>query len=224
MVYRLSSAVCLIRSPRRCILPCIEEYLDTLAGNSWFSKLDANFAYWQIKLRKEDRDKTAFITKHGLFEFVRMGFGLCNAPATFSRVINLVLRGLNWDVALAFLDDVVVLGTSFDDHIKNLKLVLERFRDYKLKLKRKKCSLFQRRVEFLGREVDENGLHLKDDHVKAVANWATPTCTKEVEQFLGLVNYHRIFLKNYAKTVGPLYGLTGKHQSIRLPSKKQRNS
>lgn len=75
----------------------------TLGGNTWFSKLDANSAYWQIKLKKEDWDKTTFVTKYGLYEFVRMGFGLCNALATFSRVMNLVLRGLTWDIALAFL-------------------------------------------------------------------------------------------------------------------------
>ena len=143
-----------------------------------------------------------------------MGFGLCNTPATFSRVMNLVLRGLNWDIALAFLDDVVVLGCSFDDHVNNLRLVLERFRDYKLKLKPKKCSFFQRRVEFLGREVDGEGLHLKDEHIAAVVNWPVPSNAKEVERFLGLVNYHRIFLKGFAETVGPLYGLTGKNTFI----------
>ena len=141
-----------------------------------------------------------------------MGFGLCNAPATFSRVMNLMLRGLTWDIALAFLDDVVVLGNSFVDQVNNLRQVLERFRDYKIRLKPKKCSLFQRRVEFLGRVVDEKGLHLKEDHTKAVIDWPTPTNTKEVERFLGLVNYHRVFLKNCAETVGPLYGLTGKHE------------
>ena len=83
-------------------LPCIEECLDTLSGSTWFSKLDANSAYWQVKVRKEDREKTAFVTKYGLFEFVRMGFGLCNALATFSRVMSLILRGLTWDIALAF--------------------------------------------------------------------------------------------------------------------------
>ena len=109
--------------------------------------------------------------------------------------MNLVLRGLNWDIALVFLDDVVVLGASFTDHVKNLRQVLERFRDYKLKLKPKKCSFFQQRVEFLGREVDGHGLHLKDEHVQAVVNLPVPTSSKDVERFLGLVNYHRIFLK-----------------------------
>ncbi len=92
-------------------LPLIDDCLDTLAGSVWFSKLDANAAYWQIKIKEEDRKKTAFITKYGLYEHIKMGFGLCNAPATYSRVMNLVLRGLTWKTVLAFLDDIAVLGT-----------------------------------------------------------------------------------------------------------------
>ena len=87
--------------------------LGYLGDNQWFSKLDANAAYWQIPVSEKDREKTAFITKYGLFHVVRMGFGLCNAPATFSQVMNLIFHGLNWDISLAFLDDVIVLGTSF---------------------------------------------------------------------------------------------------------------
>lgn len=87
--------------PLRCIKECLDT--GTLGGNTWFTKLDANSAYWQIKLKKEDWDKTTFVAKYGLYEFVCMGFGLCNALATFSRVMNLVLRGLTWDIALPFL-------------------------------------------------------------------------------------------------------------------------
>ena len=138
-------------------LPLIEECLDTLAGNIWFSKMDANSAYWQVKIKESDRRKTAFITKYGLFEFVRMAFGLCGAPATYTRVVNLILRGLNWNVVLAFLDDILVLGKNFEDHLSNLRKVLVRFREYKLKLKPSKCELFQQQVEFLGRVVSKNG-------------------------------------------------------------------
>ena len=193
-------------------LPNIEECLDTLAGNIWFSKLDANSAYWQVKVNEDDRKKTAFVTKYGLYEFARMGFGLCNAPATFSRVMNLVLRGLNWDIVLAFLDDVVVLGRSFSDHIGHLRQVLQRFNDYQLKLKPRKCVLFQRKVEFLGRDIDQNGMQLKDEHVKAVRDWPVPQNTKQVEQFLGLVNYHRAFIKDHALVAAPLYSITGKNK------------
>ena len=118
-------------------LPLVDECLDTLAENAWYSKLDANSAYWQVKIKPEDCSKTAFITKYGLFEFARMAFGLCtgNSPATYARVINLVLRGLNWKVVLAFLDDILVLGRDFEGHLANLRAVLVRFRKYGLKLK-----------------------------------------------------------------------------------------
>ena len=89
-------------------LPLIDECLDTLAGNIWYSKLDAYSAYWQIKIKPEDRKKTAIVTKYGLFVCVKMAFGLCNAPGTYARVINLVLRGLTWTTVLAFLDDILV--------------------------------------------------------------------------------------------------------------------
>ena len=201
-------------------LPNIEECLDTVAGHTWFSKLDANSAYWQIKVKKEDQHKTAFITRHGLYEFVRMPFGLCNAPATFSRAMNLILRGLNWDIVLAFLDDVIVLGKDFQDHLGNLRKVLQRFSEFQLKLKPKKCVLFQRKVEFLGREVGENKVFLRDEQVRTVKEWPTPTTTKHVEQFLGLVNYHRMFIKDFARVATPLYSITGK-QAFRWDEEQQ---
>jgi len=95
-------------------LPLIEECLDTLAGNEWFSKLDASSAYWQVKMREEDKPKTAFITKYGLFQLTRISFGLCNAPATYARAMQLVLRGLTWEIVLAFLDDILVMGRDLE--------------------------------------------------------------------------------------------------------------
>ncbi len=191
-------------------LPLVEECMDTLAGNCWFSKLDANSAYWQVKVKKSDQKKTAFITKYGLYEFVRMGFGLCNAPATYCRVMNLVLRGLNWSILLAFLDDILVMGKCFKDHLENLEQVFQRFRQYGLKLKPRKCELYQLEVSFLGRTIGPNGVQLGKEHLKAVEDWPIPATTKQVEQFLGLVNYHRAFIKGYAKMAVPLYEITGK--------------
>jgi hypothetical protein len=150
------------------LLLLVDECLDTLAGNVWYSKLDANSAYWQLKIKPEDYSKTAFITKYmyGLFEFARMAFGLCNSPATYARVVNLVLRGLNWKVVLAFLDDILVLGKDFEGHLANLRAVLVRFREYRLKLKPTKCELFQKGVEFLGRVVGPRGMHIGPGYIK----------------------------------------------------------
>lgn len=195
-------------------LPLVDDCLDTLAGNKWFSKLDANSAYWQVKISEADRKKTAFITKYGLFEHVRMGFGLCNGPATYSRVMNLILRGLLWVIVLAFLDDILILGCSFRDHLRHIEEVLLRFRKYQLKLKPKKCVLFPEKVDFLGRIVSEGGISLSEIDIKAVLDWPIPKSTKEVEQFLGLANYHRNFIKNFARIAVPLYRVTGKNPFI----------
>ena len=190
-------------------LPKIEECVDTLAGTSWFSTLDMNSGYWQIEIDEKDRHKTAFITKYGLFEHNRMAFGLTNAPSCFQRVVQLLLRGMTWKQVLAYLDDVVVLGKNFKNHLHNIRRVLERFRKHNLKLKPKKCTFFQKQVIFLGKLVDEHGVSVNPENIEKVQNWPIPNSVKEVEQFLGFVNYHREHIKNYAAIAKLLYSLTG---------------
>ena len=168
--------------------------------------------YLSRKCLVYDRKKTAFVTKYGLFEHVRMEFGMTNSPATFSRVINLVLRVLTWKTVLAFLDDILVMGMNFEDHLCNLIETLERFRLHGLKLKPRKCILFQKEVEFLGRNVSSNQLKMTSKDTKTVEEWPVPTSSKEVERFLGLANYHRVFVKNFAEKAQVLYSLTGKNK------------
>ena len=143
-----------------------------------------------------------------------MPFGLCNAPATFSRVINLVLANMNWDTVLAFLDDVRVLGRDFNEHLQNLRDVLERFRTYGLRLKPRKCSLFKTQVEFLGRLVSHDGVQVLPESIKAVTEWPAPKSVKEVQRFIGLANYHRLFLKDFAKLAEPLFRIIRTKQFV----------
>ena len=112
-----------------------------------------------------------------------MGFGLTNAPATYSRVVNLVLRGLTWKTVLAFLDDILVMGKSFEDHLNNLAESLNRFRIHGLKLTPQKCIFFQQEVEFLGRMVGGSKLWMSHSDIQTVAEWPTPLCSKDVERF-----------------------------------------
>ena len=191
-------------------LPLIDECLDALDGTQWLSTLDMASGYHQISMAPEDRHKTAFITKFGLFEYVRMPFGLCNAPATFQRAMNLVLEGLTWKQLLAYIDDVIVLGKTFDEHIANLREVFRRFRANHLKLKPKKCSLFCKEVDFLGRTVSRDGVSIANNKVEAVLSWPVPTNTTQVEAFLGFINYHREFIPKMAEMAEGLYRLTGK--------------
>ena len=167
-----------------------------------------------MEVKEEDRKKTAFITKDGLFEHIKMGFGLCNAPATYARVMNLVLRGLTWKTVLAFLDDILVLGTSFENHLQNLSEVLTRMREYGLKLKPKKCLIFKKEVEFLGRIGSGNKLAMSAQNTQVIMDWPKPTCSKDVEKFMGLANYHRAFVKDFSKLAEPLYRVVGKGKFV----------
>ena len=106
-------------------LPRIDESLDQLVGSNWFSCLDLSTGYWQVEAEPEDRPKTAFIARLRLFEFNVMPFGLCNAPARFERLMELVLSGLHWQICLIYLDDIIIFGKTFAEMIKNLEMCLK---------------------------------------------------------------------------------------------------
>ncbi|KAL6463629.1 hypothetical protein MHYP_G00280200 [Metynnis hypsauchen] len=142
-------------------LPNIEECLDTLKGATVFSTLDLQSGYWQVEVRKQDRCKTAFITKYGLFEYTLMHFRLCNAPSTFQRAMEVVLWGLQWHNLLIYLDYVIVLGKDIDDSLKNLEVVFEHISQYGLKLKPTKCHLLKEEVLFLGHIISGEGIRPK---------------------------------------------------------------
>ena len=162
-------------------LPRIDATLDTLIGSRWFSTLDLLSGYWQVEVAERDQPKTAFCTTEGLFEFKVMPFGLCNAPATFQRLMDLVLAGLQWSHCLVYLDDVIVLGKTFTEHLENLRTVFARLREAGLKLKPTKCAFLQPRVQYLGHIVSRDGVIPDPAKVEKVAKWPTPTTTKEVQ-------------------------------------------
>ena len=191
-------------------LPRVDDTLDTLAGSRWFSTLDLISGYWQVEVDQEDREKTAFSTPEGLFEFTVMPFGLCNAPATFQRLMDLVLAGLQWSSCLVYLDDVIVTGRTFEEHLKHLRAVFDRLRDAKLKLKPSKCAFCKSEVAFLGHIVSADGVVTDPAKVEKAQNWPLPTCRREVQQFLGLANYYRRFIRDFATIAKPLHKLTEK--------------
>ena len=202
-------------------LPSINECIDTLSGNVYFSALDLACGYYQIEIDEQDRHKTAFITRYGLFEHRRMAFGLTGAPATFQRAMHLVLKGLTWSIVLAYLDDLVLLGKTVQNHLNNLREVFQRFRQYKLKLKPKKCQLFQTEIKFLGKQVSGDGLSVDPDKTKAVSDWPIPRNVRDVESFLGFVNYHRDHIAKFAEISTPLYELTGPKASFEWQEQHQ---
>ena len=168
-------------------LPRIDNTLDMLAGKQWFSTLDLASGYWQGSLSKEAHAKTAFATHSGLFQFKVMPFGLCNALATFERLMDRVLQGLRWTRCLVYLDDIISFGSSFSDALDNLTLIFERPRSCGLQLKSTKCHLFQTSVPFLGHIVGRCGLECDPVKIEDVSSWPVPDCFKSVCQFLGVV-------------------------------------
>ena len=189
-------------------LPRIDDTLDSLGNSKWFSTLDLTSGYWQVEVNPEDRCKTAFCTSEGLFEFQVMPFGLCNAPATFQRLMDLVLSGLQWVSCLVYLDDVVVFGKSFEEHLKNMELVFARIREAGLKLKPSKCFFFQKQVKYLGHIISEHGFAIDPSKIDKVLHWPSPKSKLEVQQFLGLASYYRRFILDFATIAKPLHRLT----------------
>ena len=143
-----------------------------------------------------------------------MPFGLCNAPATFERLIELVLAGLHWKICLIYLDDIIIFGKTFAEMIKNLDIVFERFSQAGLKLKPKKCQLFRKEVEFLGHIINENGVHTDPRKIQCIKEWPLPKNIKEVQSFLGLCSYYRRFIASYSHIAKPLSRLTEKNQKF----------
>ena len=140
-----------------------------------------------------------------------MPFGLCNAPATFQRLMDRVLSGLKWSSCLVYFDDIIVVGTTFQEHLHHLTSVFTRLRGAGLKLKPKKCTLCRQQVTFLGHIVSTDGVATDPSKTEAVSKWPIPQNRKEVQQFLGLANYYRRFVKDFALISKPLQRLTEKN-------------
>ncbi|PIK38532.1 Retrovirus-related Pol polyprotein from transposon [Apostichopus japonicus] len=195
-------------------LPRIDDSLDTLAGSKWFSTLDLASGYWQVEVHEDDRYKTAFVTHGGLYQFKVLPFGLCNAPATFERLMERVLRGLQWQTCLLYLDDIIVYGNSFDKAVNRLSEVLTRLREAGLKLSAKKCHLFRTQVTYLGHIVSQDGISPDPRKIESVTEWPTPSSVKHVRSFVGLCSYYRRFIRGFAEICSPLHKLTEKDKKF----------
>lgn len=198
-------------------LPRIEESLTTLEKAEWYSTLDLASGYWQVEVDPADREKTAFATPLGLYEFDRMPFGLCNAPATFQRLMQRCLGSQVNDSLLIYLDDIIVYSGSFDMHLTHLERVFQKLHEHGLKLQPKKCTLFKKEVCYLGHMVSPQGVAPNPDKIKAVVDWPQPTTVRQVRSFLGLVGYYRRFIHSFSKIAAPLHALT---HGIKHPSSK----
>ncbi|GBL92230.1 Transposon Ty3-I Gag-Pol polyprotein [Araneus ventricosus] len=172
-------------------LPRIDDTLDALNGSQWFTTLDLKSGYWKVEIRPEDREKTAFITGQGLWQFKVMPFGLCNAPATFEILMETVLRGLSSEACLVYLDDIIIVGRTFEEHLNNLRKVFQRLQNANLKLSPKKCRFFQKEVTYLGHVISAEGLKTDPEKNKTVVDWPRPETVHYLRSFLGLCTYYQ---------------------------------
>src|SRR5256885_714638 len=185
-------------------LPRIDEMLDKFEGSQWFSSIDLASAYWQVEMDEKDIEKTAFITSEGLYEFLVMLFGLCNAPATFQRLMHEVLGNLIYTKTPVYLDDIIIHSKTFEQHLKDIDEVFGKLRDARLMLKENKCEFCAPEIKFLGHIIGRDGRKVDLDKVEKVKNYPRPENISQLRGFLGLASYYRKFIKDFSKKAKPL--------------------
>ena len=191
-------------------LPNIEDNLARMADSKVFSGIDGTGAYHVVAVKREDREKTAFSTPWGLYQFKHMPFGLCNAPATYCRLVQKVLEGIPLSVAVPYLDDTCIHSVDFNDHQEGLRKVFEAHRRAGLTLQPEKCQLYRPEIEYLGHRISDQGIAVPDKYIDVVRNWPKPTSVKDVRTFLGKVSYYRRFIQDFSAVAAPLTDLTKK--------------
>ena len=197
-------------------IPHQTDLLDAIGEAKFFSTLDLASGYWQIKLDEDAKMKSAFVSRYGLYQFTVMPFGLTNAPATFQRMMDVVLSGLTWLQCMVYLDDIIVFAPTWEEHQMRLRNVLTRLRKYKLAAKMTKCRFGRQSIVFLGHVISAEGVSTDPEKVKAIQRLPYPKQdVTAVRSFLGMVGYYRRFIPHYAALVEPL------NELLRKGSKKE---
>ena len=193
-------------------LPQVNDLIDTLSGHKYFTTLDLASGYWQVPVEKSSQEKTAFVIPGGdIYHFKRMPFGLANAVPTFQRLMSNVLQGLLRNKCLVYLDDVLIVGHSFEEHLSNLKEVLDAIKNAGLKLKPEKCHFGQTNVRFLGFQITNEGLSPDPEKVQAIKEYPAPNDLTELRRFLGMASYYRRFISGFSDIAHPLNHLLQKN-------------
>jgi len=191
-------------------MPLVEDVIDQLGSLAWFTVLDLQFGFWQIRMAPEDVKKTALITKTGLYDWTVMPFGLKNATSTFTRTMSKVFKDLGSKFLKVFVDDLNVHNESWGEHFQHLDMVLCKLREVNLKLNPNKCCFAVKSITFLGHVVSESGTRPDPGKIEAVLHFPQPRMVTNVKLFLGLTGYYRKYVRSYARLAAPLFELTRK--------------
>ena len=197
-------------------LPRINEVIDRMDGTLLWTTLDAASAYWSIPLDEADKKKTSFSTPRGKYEFNVTPYGLCNAGATYQRMMDLSLSGLSTTHVLAYLDDIVIFSRSIESHYRQLNEVLECLRNNNITINLSNCSFAMDQVDFLGYTLSDKGVQPQKRLTEAILNFQRPSTRKELKRFLGLSNFYRDFIPKFAEISAPLNKLTSEKKGIYL--------
>jgi hypothetical protein len=205
--YRRLNAV---TKPDAYPLPRIDELLEKYETSKWFTSLDLAAGYHQIEMEELDKEKTAFICSKGLYEYNVMPFGLRNAPGTFQRVMDKILKEYIDKFVVVYIDDIMIYSNSFEDHLTHLNKVLKRLKDNNLIIKLKKCRFAEENIEFLGHVIGKDGIKPDPNKIIKITQLKPPTNVRGVRSILGLCSYYRKFIKDFSKIAKPLTNLIKK--------------
>jgi hypothetical protein len=188
-------------------LPRIDILFDQLTRARVFSKIDLRSGYHQIRIRREDIPKTAFTTRYRLFEYLVMSFGLTNAPAHFTYLMNSVFMPELDKFVVVFMDDILIYSKNEEEHAQHLRVVLTRLREHQLYAKFSKCAFWLKEIQFLGHVLSADGIAVDPSKIKDILEWKPPTTVHQVRSFLGLAGYYRRFILDFSKLVKPITSL-----------------
>ena len=185
-------------------LPCPKDLMSSLTG-------DLSSTYQQMPLDEDSREYVTINTHRGLYRYTRLPFGMESAPAIFQKAMDSVLQGLQH--VICYLDDILVTGTTDEEHLQNLDAVLSRLKEQGLRLKEEKCYIWQSSVDYLGNHIDAQGIHVASAKVDALQKAPAPHNVSELRSFLGMINYYRKFIPNLSTLLHPLHALLKDTQS-----------
>jgi hypothetical protein len=191
-------------------MPLVNDMISQLGRSAWFTALDLQSGFWQIRMAPEDMKKTTLITKSGLYEWTVMPFGLKNATSTFTRTMFEVFKDLGDKFLKVFVDDLNVHSENWEDHLQHLGAVLSRLREVNLKLNPGKCCFAAKSIVFLGHVVSREGTKPDPSKIDVVLCFPAPKTVTNVRSFLGLTGYYRKYIRAYSRMAGPLFELTKK--------------